>query len=226
MSQPAYPLAWPSGWPRSPEHERDRARFGVRVSRSGGYATMEPLTLAEGCARVLDSLRRLGAIEHTIVISSDVPLRRDGLPMSSAREPADPGVAVYWTLDNPECMALDRYTRLADNVAAVAATIEAMRMIERHGGSAIMRRAFQGFRQIAAQSGVPDSLESAWATLFKLAPGGAVVPPALRDGILAQDVVRVARGATHPDRNNGDASNFHLVQLSAEILSRAYGRKL
>jgi hypothetical protein len=47
-------------------------------------------------------------------------------------------------------MAIDRYTRVADNIAAIAATLEALRAIERHGGGAILDRAFAGFAQLPA----------------------------------------------------------------------------
>lgn len=61
----------------------------------------------------------------------------DGFPRSGQSEPSDGGVAVYWLTSTGEtkCIAIDRYDRVADNLAAVAATLDAMRAIERHGGA-------------------------------------------------------------------------------------------
>jgi hypothetical protein len=78
-------------------------------------------------------------------------LRNDGLPLSKQREPEDPGVAVYWKTDGKSLViAADCYTKIADNLAAVAATLDAMRAIERHGGAAILERAFTGFTALPA----------------------------------------------------------------------------
>src|SRR6185437_2928884 len=69
----------------------------------------------------------------------------------SDRTPSDPGVAVYWREGkNTRCMAIDRYSRVPDNLAAIAATLDAMRAIERHGGAEILDRAFTGFVALPA----------------------------------------------------------------------------
>jgi hypothetical protein len=79
------------------------------------------------------------------------------MPRSNQKEPLDPGAAVYWKDGQQErCMAIDRYTSVADNLAAIAATIEAMRAIERHGGAEILNRAFTGF------SALPPKPEQSW----------------------------------------------------------------
>ena len=53
---------------------------------------------------------------------------------------------MYWGHGNgARCIAVDRYDRVADNLAAIAATLNAMRAIERHGGAAILERAFTAF---------------------------------------------------------------------------------
>jgi hypothetical protein len=50
-------------------------------------------------------------------------------------------------------MATDRYWSVADNLCAIAATLEAMRAIERHGGAEILERAFRGFAALPATAG-------------------------------------------------------------------------
>lgn len=47
----------------------------------------------------------------------------------------------------------DAHTRTRDNLAAIVATLEAMRAIERHGGAQIFERAFTGLRALPKPSG-------------------------------------------------------------------------
>ena len=146
----AYPLSWPIGWRRS--HVRERARFSKQVRSLGSYPRSDKVTIAEGLRRVLAELSRMDVPSWNVVISTNVPVRNDGLPYSKAREPDDPGAVVYWrgSEDKRQCMAIDRYDRVADNLAAIAATLEAMRAIERHGGAEILDRAFTGFVALPA----------------------------------------------------------------------------
>lgn len=149
----AYPLTWPDGWKR--ETFRVRAKFGKDVKQYGAdgqssWTRKTELSIGDGTQRVLKVLAQMG-YNTSVVISSNLELRNDGLPRSNQRAPADPGVAVYWGRGNKaRCLAVDRYDRIADNLAAIAATLEAMRAIERHGGAAILDRAFTGFTALPA----------------------------------------------------------------------------
>lgn len=137
-----YPLTWPTGWKRRESYRRDPAQFSK---------DKRPLSVYDGTQRVLSELRRFGVVESDTIISTNVQLRRDGLPLSNQAEPSDPGVAVYWKkYGKDQVMATDRYTKVADNLAAIAASLEAIRAIERHGGSQIMDRAFLGFTALPA----------------------------------------------------------------------------
>jgi len=107
------------------------------------------LSIFDGVTRVLQQLRLFGYTdtEH-IIISTNVKPRLDGLPRGDSAQPGDPGVAVYWKKPKEpqhKVMAVDQYTKVADNLAAIAATLDAMRAIERHGGAMILERAFLGF---------------------------------------------------------------------------------
>lgn len=198
----AYPLAWPQGWKRMPLSLRTRAKFanGVSISRSA-------LSVAQAIDRVLGELRRMGVRDYNLIISSNIELRRDGLPRSGQREPEDPGVAVYWRDSSQDghpmrCMAVDRYDRVADNLAAIAATLDAMRAIERHGGAEILNRAFTGFAALPGAGGSDH-----WSDVFGL-PGSAG-----RDEIEA--AYRRLRSQHHPDRG-GDAAQFHRITKAYE----------
>jgi hypothetical protein len=173
VTETAYPLSWPAGWRRT--GYRTRAAFGRKTVGQFG-PSKESLSVAGGTDRCLEQLRMMGA--NRIVISSNLKLRQDGLPRSDQAQPADPGVAVYWKARNGEarCMAIDRYDRVQDNLAAIAATLDAMRAIDRHGGAAIMDRAFAGFKALAAPEqpwqvlGVKhdasaDEIDAAWRKL-------------------------------------------------------------
>lgn len=152
---PAYPLQWPAGWPRTDRTQAKHGKFGKRRDRfASAWRPLEDLTIAEAVSRVRDQLTKMGISDDDVVISTDLLLRLDGLPRSGQAEPRDPGAAVYWRDRNGEtrCMAIDRYKRVADNIAAVAATLDAMRAIERHGGAEILDRAFTGFAALAAPS--------------------------------------------------------------------------
>lgn len=163
----AYPLLWPEGWKRTAPYQRTRAKFGKNrfvdrgfnaEGRQMGWHQKGRLTILEGVNRVLEVLEQMGH-DQGVVISSNLALRNDGLPRSGQREPDDPGVAVYWGRGRTaRCIAVDRYDRVADNLAAIAATLEAMRAIERHGGAAILERAFTGFTALPAP-------EQPWQTL-------------------------------------------------------------
>jgi len=163
----ACPLCWPPGWRRIAAADRKRAQFNKRVAqyreerdsntgvsrRVHAYDRKVDLSVADATKRILDELTLLGVQDRgDIVISTNIRTRLDGLPYSNATEPRDPGVAVYWRRSGEQqrCMAVDRYDRVADNLAAIAATLEAMRAIERHGGAAILDRAFTGFQALPA----------------------------------------------------------------------------
>lgn len=130
----AFPLAWPDGHPRTEPHMRQRARFKVTAGRARDD--------------LVEELRRLGA--RYIVISTDVPLRRDGLPYAGG-DPEDTGVAVYFDLDGEQhVLPCDRWNTVGDNLQALAKTVEAMRGIERWGTGGMMRRAFSAFKALPA----------------------------------------------------------------------------
>ena len=188
----AYPLCWPEGWPRTPHHRLSHAKFGVRG---------RGLTVAEGSSRVMAELERIGARE--IVISTNIQTRRNGLPRSDQREPSDSGVAIYW-IDRktraPRCMAVDRYHRVSDNLAALAATLDAMRAIERHGGAEILDRAFTGFTALPAPAA--ERRAPWWEVLG--------VPEVAQESVV-EAAYRRRRAGAHPDRG-GTAEEFDQVQ--------------
>lgn len=180
-SAEAFPLQWPDGWPRTRDYRReDDSRFGGRV-----YG----LTMGRARDQLVDELARLGA--KNVVISTNLALRQDGLPYASQKSIADPGVAVYFTLKNrPLVMARDNYKSIAGNMRSLCLAIEAMRQLERHGGSTMMERAFQGFAAIA-----PPDWKKPWREVFG-------VPSDWRGDIVAK--YREKARERHPDAGGND----------------------
>lgn len=168
----AYPLQWPAGWRRAVTRERAKFRKGNgswSQNATGGaqWNGAEKISIADGVHRVLEELGRMSIRRDDIVVSTNVPTRLDGLPRGDARVPQDPGAAVYWRKGKEtRCMAVDRYDRVQDNLAAIAATLEAMRAIERHGGATILDRAFQGFTAL-------PNLQAWWQVLGLKGPNAS-----------------------------------------------------
>jgi hypothetical protein len=142
-----FPLCWPDGWRRTPTHQQRDARF----KRDKRW-----LTISDGVGRVMTELEKMNISYQDVIISTNVRTRLDGLPRSGEPEPSDKGVAVYWRKGRDgqmQCMAIDIYTLVADNLGAVAATLEAMRAIERHGGAQVQERTFRGFAALPEKTG-------------------------------------------------------------------------
>lgn len=139
----AYPLQWPANKPRS--NNRERARFSIKktVTSSYGssYSRNKELTMYEAVNRLLGELdrytrtgRNFRIPKQSIVISTNIPVKKDGTPYSNFKKPDDPGVAVYFNLDGrPYCLPCDKWDRVEDNIAAIASHVNAMRGIESWG---------------------------------------------------------------------------------------------
>lgn len=202
MSTPTrYPLQWPEGWKRTQSYQRKTATF----SRQG-----KALTVFDGVQRVLDELQRLGVHQDDVIVSTNLQTRLDGLPRSNQARPGDPGVCVYWKpAKSPmRCMAVDRYDEVQDNLAAVAATLEAMRSIERHGGAAILDRAFTGFAALPAPAGGKRD----WWTVLEL-------PSTASQAEIRDAFNRLAR-EHHPDRGGTDERMAEIIRARDEALSK------
>lgn len=210
---PAYPLQWPAGWERSTYDQRAFGRFGKQVTKygspsadgsRGSWKKKGEVSIAEAVTRVRTELGRMGVDDDDLVISTNVELRLDGFPRSGRPEPSDPGACVYWRTNDGEarCMAIDRYHGVAHNLAAIAATLEAMRAIERHGGAEILNRAFTGFVALPE----PGTTEH-WCDVLGV-PEGA-------DAATVQVAYQRLRSQHHPDKG-GDPEAFNRIQRAWE----------
>lgn len=194
MTVTPYPLQWPANRPRTPVASRRNGKF----MRRGKW-----LTIADALSRLQHELDRLGA--ELPVVSTNVKVRLDGLPRSDQGHPEDPGIAIYFQLDgDPICMPCDTYTWVADNIAAVAAHIEATRAIERYGVVSL-KEMFSGFAAISAQPG-----QRAWWAVLGIK--AEATPSQINEAYR-----RLAR-ERHPDQGGSDDAMAELNMARDQAL--------
>ena len=185
----AFPLAWPVGWPRTRSPQRSRFDTSFTSVRDGLFG----------------QIKLLGGTH--IVLSTNIPLRRDGLPYAGQRQPDDRGVAVYFLRRSKQMVfACDRWEKVEDNMRAIEKTIEAIRGIERWGASEMMERAFQAFEALPPP-------RSCWDIL-------GLTPGASEDAI--NSAYRTKAKGAHPDAGGSQAAMSELNRARDEALrSRA-----
>lgn len=136
----AYPLQWPLSWPRS--QRKVRAQFQTAWGAAIGH--------------LLNELKLMRA--SNIVISSNLPLRRDGLPYANVSQPEDVGVVAYFTWKGQQqCIPCDRWDRVEHNIRAIGLTVQALRGLERWGAKEMVDAAFRGFTALPAPEQVTSS---------------------------------------------------------------------
>jgi hypothetical protein len=147
----AYPLSWPTGWPRTPSADQERGdKFKQARGDGSSYRTF--VTFAKARDLLYEELRKLGA--NHVVLSTNHKPDRYGIPIESKRSVNDDGVAVYFEFKGRAmAMACDRYNNAAANMRSLGLALDAMRQLERHGGGTMMERAFAGFTSLPKPDG-------------------------------------------------------------------------
>ena len=149
---PRYPLEWPLGWKRT----RARRHADFKMTRETGrdekgqrQTRITAVNMAVATERLEKQLDALGAKHPTL--STNVSLTMRGLPRGD-ENPSDPGAAVYFTFKGKATvLACDSYYRVAENIAALAAHIDALRRIERYGVGTI-EQALAGYKALPADT--------------------------------------------------------------------------
>ncbi len=174
-------LEWPSG------RRRASWREDAKFRHEGGRVPFD-----RAVKRLEGELDRLGAAE--VRLTMDVERSLSGKPIGSTN-PFDPGVALYFRLkDKPYVLACDKWARLADNIAAIAAHIEALRGQERWGVSEGVEQAFAG------HAALPPP-KTCWQVLG--VPEGS-------NRILINQAFRRLADLAHPDKGGSDAAMAEL----------------
>jgi hypothetical protein len=155
------PLCWPDSVPRTAPYARGNPQFKQR-------------TLFDAASFVLMEINRLNGRywnhkDDGVIISSNLRLKQDGTPYSQQIEPADTGIAVYFTLrinrngriiERPIVMSCDKWRLTSDNLYAIGKDIEAQRARLRWGCTNY-EQSFRGYLAIPEKCGGP----SWWAVL-------------------------------------------------------------
>jgi len=193
-----FPLYWPEGQPRA--KYRTHAAFKV--------------DFVQARDELLHSLGLLGA--KTIVLSTNIPIRADGLPRGGLPEPNDPGVAVYFERKvgkeysaplRPFVIACDVFSKVRWNLRAVGGTVEALRAIQRYGATSMLEQAFTGFAALP-----PKGYEKPWWEVLGVTAGAT-----------DDDVRRAYRelaGIHHPDKGGDQTRMAEINRACAEGLRR------
>jgi hypothetical protein len=201
----AYPLSWPAGQRRTRYVERARfaAERSIAAARDG----------------LLQELARLGAVR--VVISSNLRLRQDGLPMGNQAAPYDAGVAVYFQLmGKPHVFACDSWARVQDNLHAIRLHIEALRGTERWGVGAA-HQVFTGYRALPpGRTDAAPTPEQAADLLARAANFDHL--PGAREALLHEpdyvaQAYRLAAKKMHPDVG-GEHEEFVRLQEAKRVL--------
>ena len=191
-----YPLAWPTGWKRTPPESRRRSLF--RHGRD--YISIEVAK-----RRLVAELDRLGAAAE--ILSTNIELRLDGMPRSNRPEPRDVGVALYFNLAKRRVvLACDKWDRVADNIAAVAAHIDALRAQERWGVGSI-EQAFGGYLKIEA----PETIRN-WRNVLGLQNETTLTPERINERF------RELASIHHPDKGGNPRQMSEILDARREAL--------
>jgi hypothetical protein len=210
----AFPLHWPPGRKRT--QFRKRAVFHRRIAGER-WTTKEKLTIADGRDRTKKELGMLGA--KRVIISSNLRLKQDGEPMSAQREPDDPGIAVYFHLNNlPHCLSCDSWDRAADNLAAIAKHVEAMRGQLRWGVADIASM-FAGFKALPGAIVTPAAMTPTEAAHFVAKHSDVTWSVILESETWFEAAYRQSVKRLHPDVNGGaESPDWHSLQSAQQSL--------
>lgn len=212
MSIEAFPLCWPSNKIRTPERERKSSGFGTR--QEGLSRSLSIYDASNRLQKELNAFTKPGKQwripKDSVIVSTNIQVKKDGMPYSNYKEPRDSGVAVYFKLDGRDyCLPCDKWDRVADNLAAIAAHLGAMRGIERWGVGE-SHDVFTGFKAL------PDSTMAeaqVWQTL------GLPSKPAAEEFI--HSAYKTMAKTVHPDMG-GDADKFYLLQQAYKLALNFY----
>lgn len=172
----AFPLRWPPGQPRTKKPRR--AKFQI--------------TPAAARQDLLHELAQLGA--RGVVLSTNVPLRRDGL---------------YFEVDGEEHeIACDVWDSVKDNIRAIGLSVAALRGIERWGSTSLMKRVFSAFRMLQGPA------QKLWWDVL------GVEPTAGPDEVRAAYRARALE--VHPD-HGGDEAKMAELNAAKEQAEKAVG---
>jgi hypothetical protein len=197
-TQNAFPLSWPPAWKRATW--RNSSNFGKH-------------SVDGGTSEILRQLKLLGVGDYNVVISTNVPLRNDGLPRSNAPAPSDPGVAIYFKLKNRPCvLACDKWAKVEDNLWAIAKDIEAQRGRVRWGVGSV-EQAFAGYTALPPPG---ETVSATWYNVLGVSSDANYET--------ALEAYRSEAMKCHPDRPGGSHESMTRLNASWDQARLHFGK--
>jgi hypothetical protein len=195
-----YPLQWPLGFPRT--KWPNRSRFGnVSFAKARDHVFHE-------LGLMLNYQER-----KTIILSTNIPLKNDGMPYATYKTPDDKGIAIYFQYKEQNIViCCDAWDRVEHNLWSVAKTIEAMRGIERWGVSDFLKHSFSGFQALPPASNGQSKKRDWWVVFnYNSRPGTA---PWDLAGVQVQ--YKSLAKLRHPDVDGGSVEAFQELNTAYE----------
>lgn len=181
-----FPLFWPNNVPRRASQVRKKAQFGEKTIASATNVLIQEINRLNH--------HRWDHRDEDVILSTNLRLRQDGLPLGQQMQPSDTGAAVYFYLyfDRGQkrfkrhvVLTCDKWNRVEWNIYAIAKDIEAQRSRERWGCTSV-EQAFQGYIAIPEKCG-----GSAWWIVLGV--------PSTAGKAEIDRVYRTLSKAAHPD---------------------------
>lgn len=186
-----YPLEWPIGRARTADYDRK-------------WGQLNKMPSARVYQLLNEELRKMDV--EAVTLSTNLQLRRDGLPYVGQKEPEDPGAVLYFRRKGIDiAIACDVWHKLDANVRAIGLTVEAIRGMERWGTEEMVDRAFTGFKALPENSAFVTPYTRPWHEVLQVAPDA--------DPSVIKAAYRNLAAKYHPDnRITGDTVKFAEVQ--------------
>jgi hypothetical protein len=153
-------------------------------------------------------------------------IRNNGWLRSEAT-PSHPGVIVSFTstiAGGAVRFPCDTFLDWRDNLRAIALSLEMLRRLDRYG---VTKRAeqFAGWKALPSHT-EPTLSQEAAAKIIEENTFGYLWDLILSEPDYAKRAVRAAVNATHPDKNNGDRTEYDRVERAKRVLTVHHGLQL
>lgn len=189
MITEAYPLQWPVGRERTADYKKK-------------YGNLNKMPSGRIRQLLASELRKMDVTDY--VISSNVAVRRDGLPYANQREPDDTGVVLYFTRKGKDiAISCDAWVSIDANLRAIGLTVEAIRGMERWGTEEMVDRAFTGFTALPEAIIMGEHTARTWFDVLQVSQNA--------DYDIVQSAYKRMLHKSHPDTGGSDFA-FQEVQ--------------
>lgn len=190
MNNQSYPLQWPVGRTRTEKYVRK-------------YGQLNKMPASRIRQLLGDELRKMGVSGY--IISSNVAMRRDGLPYAGQGSPEDPGIVLYFTRKGLDiAISCDAWHTVDANLRAIGLTIEAIRGMERWGTEEMIDRAFTGFKALPESVIVTPYTARNWWEILQVSQNA--------DLDIIEAAYKKMLHKTHPDKGGSEVAFMEALE--------------